>query len=227
MSFGPSRLKPLHDDILKKYPGEIARFDSGELEWKSKVFDELKKALRLSLRAQQDGRCVFCRRKIKVERRNATEDIEHFLDKSKSKYKKWAFTAVNLALACHPCNIQKSTRDMGDVSVSKASELTEFSGEYSWIHPYFDDYFENIEILDAWFYVVKKEAPRPGRAKKMIQDCLLDQVRTIEADALALLEKIGRIQNLALRCFEKENFARGKKLMSYAGYYAKNGWKYF
>lgn len=226
MSFGPSRLQPLHDDILKKYPGEIARFDAGELEWKSTAFDELKKALRLSLRAQQDGRCVYCRRIITIERRNAAEDIEHFLDKSKPKYKKWAFSAVNLALACHPCNMQKTTRDMGDAAVSSASALTDTSGEYSWIHPYFDDYFDNIEIMDAWIYLVKAEAPRPERASKMIKDCLLDQIATIEAGRVALLDRIVRIQNLAVRCFEKDNFARGMKLMGYAGDYTKNGWKF-
>ena len=225
MSFGPSRLQPLHSDILEKYPNEIARFEAGELEWSSAAFAELKKSLRLSLRVQQDGRCIYCRRKITIERRNAAEDIEHFLDKSKDKYKKWAFSAFNLALACHPCNMQKTTRDMGDADVSDALELTEASGEYSWIHPYFDDYFENIEIMDAWLYVIKKEAPRPERAKKMIKDCLLDQIKTIEADRIALLERISRLHNLAIRCIEK-NPGRAKKILEYTGYFTKNGWKF-
>ncbi|WDU65011.1 hypothetical protein LRS56_11460 [Pseudomonas poae] len=229
MSLGPSQLKPLHDDIIKKYSGEIARFAAGEVDWKHAVFDDLKKSLRVSLRLQQDGRCVYCRRKIKIERRNAAEDIEHFLDKSKDKYKKWAFTAVNLALACHPCNMQKSTRDMGDAVVSRASELTAASGEYSWIHPYFDDYFDNIEIMDAWLYVIKKGAPRPNRARAMIVDCQLDQIKTIEADRVALLDKVARLQDLASRCLERENKSnkdRALKLLETIGNYAKNGWKF-
>ncbi|HDS1738530.1 hypothetical protein NPS49_09735 [Pseudomonas putida] len=226
MSFGPSRLQPLHDGILKRYPAVIARFDSGELDWGNAAFAELKKSLRLSLRAQQEGRCIYCRRKILIERRNATEDIEHFLDKSKDKYKKWAFVAVNLALACHPCNMQKTTRDMGDDGVAVATELTETSGEYSWLHPYFDDYFENIEILDAWIYIVKKAAPRPARAKKMIQDCLLDQIKTIEADRAALLDRISRLQNMAMRCIDSNHLVRARRILKYATHLTENGWRY-
>ncbi|AVX89295.1 hypothetical protein PkP19E3_33185 (plasmid) [Pseudomonas koreensis] len=225
MSFGPTRLQPLHRDILNQYPDQIASFERGDLEWSSNEFTELKKSLRLSLRAQQEGRCIYCRRKITVERRNATEDIEHFLDKSKGKYKKWAFTAVNLALSCHPCNMQKCTRDMGDAGVSGAVELTEACGEYSWIHPYFDDYFENIEIMDAWLYIIKKDAPKPERARKLIQDCLLDQIKTIEADKVAIMHRIGRLHNLAARCVLK-NPERAKKILDYTGNFVKNGWKY-
>lgn len=225
MSFGPTRLQPVHANILNKYTVEISRFELGELEWSSKEFVELKKLLRVSLRGQQEGRCIYCRRKITVERRNATEDIEHFLDKSKDKYKKWAFSAVNLTLSCHPCNMQKSTRDMGDQDISNSAELTETCGEYSWIHPYFDEYFENIEILDAWLYVVKKEAPKPQRAMKMIQDCLLDQIRTIEADKIALMDRICRLHNLAARCV-MTNPGRAKKILDYTAHFTKNGWRY-
>jgi uncharacterized protein (TIGR02646 family) len=224
MSFGPTRLQPLHSDILNQYTNEIASFERGDLEWSSKEFTELKKLLRVSLRVQQDGRCIYCRRKITVERRNATEDIEHFLDKSKEKYKKWAFTAVNVALSCHPCNMQKSTRDMGDAGVSDAVELTETSGEYSWIHPYFDDYFDNIEIMDAWLYIIRKEAPKPERARKMIKDCLLDQIQTIEAGKTAVLDRINRLHNLASRCVLR-NPARAKKILDYTGNFTRNGWK--
>lgn len=225
MNFGPTRLEPLHVDILDKYKDEISSFEKGGLEWSSKEFAELKKSLRFSLRTQQDGRCIYCRRKITVERRNAAEDIEHFLDKSKDKYKKWAFSAVNLAISCHPCNMQKSTRDMGDAEVSKAYQLTETCGEYSWIHPYFDNYFDNIEIMDAWLYVIKKEAPRPERARKMIKDCLLDQITTIEADKNALLARINRLHNLAVRCIMR-NPARAKRILEYTCHITKNGWMY-
>jgi hypothetical protein len=96
------------------------------------------------------------------------------------------------------------------------SRLTEACGEYSWIHPYFDDYFENIEIMDAWLYIIKKVTPKPERARKLIQDCLLDQIKTIEADKVAIMHRIGRLHNLAARCVLK-NPERAKKILDYTG----------
>lgn len=225
MSLGPGRLHPTHRNLIKRHSGAIKKYVAGDLEWNSDDFTSLKKALRLSLRAQQQGRCIYCRRKVTVERRNAAEDIEHYLDKSKKKYRKWAFSPVNLAISCHPCNMQKSTKDMGDASIATATGLTDASGEYRWLHPYFDDYFENIEIVDAWLYIIKPNAPKANRARNMIRDCLLDQIQTIEAGKLALLSRIEKTNELALRCWDT-NPIRAKKLVAHSKMLAVNGWKY-
>ncbi len=225
MSLGPGRLQPTHRNLIKRHSPAIKLYVAGELDWNSDDFTSLKKSLRLSLRAQQHGRCIYCRRKITIERRNAAEDIEHYLDKSKKKYRKWAFSPVNLAISCHPCNMQKSTRDMGDASVAIAVGLTDVSGEYRWLHPYFDDYFENIEILDAWLYIIKPDAPNAIRAKNMIKDCLLDQIKTIEAGKSELLNRIVKTNELALRCLDT-NPGRAKKLITYGKALAIDGWKY-
>ncbi len=213
MSFGPGKLLPLHRAIIKQYKLEVSRFNKGELEWSSKELESLKKGIRLSLREQQDMRCVFCRRIIKTERRNATEDIEHFLDKSKSFYRKWAFSPVNLAIACHPCNMQKSTRDMGDAAIASARGLTADAGNYKWLHPYFDDYYENIEIHKGWVYTIKHKAPQADRARKMIKDCMLDCIQTIEKRSVSRTDRLARLHDLAFRSYKANRQERAEKLM--------------
>lgn len=225
MNFGPGKLYPSHRYIIKRHSTEITKFIDGQLEWKSKDFAALKQSLRISLRKQQQGRCVYCRRKISIERRNSAEDIEHYLDKSKKKYRKWAFSPVNLAIACHPCNMQKSTKDMGDATIALAPGLTACAGEFRWIHPYFDDYFENIEIIESWIYIIKANAPKADRAKNMIIDCKLDQIQTIEAGKNFVLDRIDKAQRLALKCFES-NPSRSRKLIEYAQILTKEGWKH-
>lgn len=224
MSFGPGTLSPTHRYILKQHKSNISRYLIGAIEWDSKDLAVVKRQIRISLREQQEGRCVYCRRMILIERRNATEDLEHYLDKSKPKYRKWAFSPVNIALACHPCNLQKSTRDMGDARVSSSGSLTASAGEYRWIHPYFDDYFENIEILREWLYVVKAGAPSPSRARNMINDCELDKISTIEMRKSLLLRKINRLQIMALRCFYK-NPERSRKLIVVSQQLVTSAWQ--
>ena len=225
MNFGPGKLYPNHRYIIKRHTTEITKYIEGHLEWKSKDFAPLKHSLRISLRKQQHGRCVYCRRKISIERKNTAEDIEHYLDKSKEKYRKWAFSPVNLAIACHPCNMQKSTKDMGDATIALALGLTANAGEFRWIHPYFDDYFENIEIIESWIYIIKANAPKGDRAKNMIIDCKLDQIQTIEAGKKFVLDRIDKAQRLALKCFDS-NPSRSKKLIEYAQILTKEGWKH-
>lgn len=225
MSFGPGKLYPNHRHIIKRHSTGITKYIEGQIEWNNTQLAPLKHSLRILLRTQQQGRCVYCRRKISIERRNTAEDIEHYLDKSKEKYRKWAFSPVNLAIACHPCNMQKSTKDMGDETISLALGLTAGAGEFRWIHPYFDDYFENIEIIESWIYIIKANAPKANRAKNMIIDCKLDQIQTIEAGKKIVLDRIGKAQLLALKCFES-NRSRSKKLLEYAQILTKEGWKH-
>lgn len=224
MSFGPGKLVPTHRLIIRRYKPEIARFNKGELEWKSQELASLKLGIRLALREQQEGRCIFCRRRILIERRNASEDIEHFLDKSKDSYRRWAFSPVNLAIACHPCNFQKTTKDMGDAAIAAARGLTSNSGEYKWLHPYFDDYYENIEIQPGWIYMIKNGAPRAGRARQMIRDCMLDSIQLIEGRKTKFVERLTRLQGLALRCL-KSNPGRAEKLLLAAQAMGASDWK--
>lgn len=223
MTLGPGKLAPTHKFIIRRYKPEIKRFNSGELNWQSRELSPLKKTIRMLLRKQQMGRCIYCRRKILIERRNATEDIEHFLDKSRDYYRRWAFSPVNLAIACHPCNLQKSIRNMGDARVISAQWLTSSSGQFTWLHPYFDDYHENIEIRPGWIYLIKNGAPRSAQARKMIKDCMLDSIQNIEGGRTIFLARLTRLQKLAFSCI-RSNPSRAEKLLKAAELMTTHGW---
>lgn len=177
----------------KKYKNLINRCNSGKIKWKDKVLDGLKQQIRLVLRSLQEGRCIYCRRLIIIERRNAYEDIEHYLDKSKPQYVKWSFSCVNLSLSCHACNFEKSTREMGDAAIQTSTSYTSTTGMYKWLHPYFDDYHSNLEIRKGWVYSVKQNAPQRTRAENLIKDCKLDQISRIEAHSQKIKDSIYRL----------------------------------
>lgn len=226
MNLGPGTLVPSHRKILKKtaYRRVLRLYRRGKLEWKDTLLADVKAELRLALRHQQDGRCMFCRRRIIVERKNAYESIEHFLDKSKAHYKKWSFSPVNLTVACHACNFQKSTIDLGDGAIKAAIALKSTSGGFKWIHPYFDNFHENIEVLPGWIYRVKDHAPKAAEAEAMIVRCDLNQIRSIEAYAQLVKRKVLRLTELAGRCVELEKYGRAAKLLAESKRFQKDTW---
>lgn len=137
--------------------------------------------------------------------KNACEDIEHYLDKSKHQYRKWAFCCINLTLACHACNLQKSTKNLGAGLVAPLGIRQYARGPnlYTWLHPYFDNYHDNIEIGPGWTYKIKAGAPSPLKAQKLIDDLLLDDIKKIEADAEAVKSELARLNTLAMECLKR------------------------
>lgn len=222
---GPQVLSPMHRHILKRAinRSDLIKFRQGKLEWKSKEFKTAREYLRKSLRLQQAGRCIYCRRVILLERKNSLEDIEHFLDKSKAHYRRWTFSPVNLAIACRPCNFVKSTRDLGDASAQTSFQYSATMGTFTWIHPYYDNYHDNIEINKGWIYQVKATAPNPSGAFAMIQDLQLAELQSMHAYASEIKDKIYRLTILAQRCIQK-NPARAIKLLDLSVTLQKDAW---
>lgn len=218
MNLGPG---VLHKSIVRsivnrsEYKNAIKRYINGEIEWKDAQLNDLKRRVRLALRAHQEGRCVYCRRLIKVERRNACEDIEHYLDKSKPLYRKWAFCCVNLSLACHACNLEKGGRNLGASLVGPAGSTIDGCGGglYVWLHPYFDNYHEHIDIGRGWTYKVKAGAPHPLKAKQMIDDLKLKEIERIESEAERVKYAISRLTRLAMKSYKAGRNDRGMKFL--------------
>lgn len=226
MNLGPSRLYPAHRYLLKNGVNKLDRLLvlNGTIAWKDNRFKQVKLNLRHALREQQQGRCIFCRRMITIERRNALEDIEHYLDKSKPHYKKWTFCPVNLAIACRPCNFVKSTAELGDAAVVTANEYVATMGVFKWIHPYFDDYHQNVEILKGWVYRVRPAAPNQQAAENMIRDLQLDKLATMHAYATEVKGKILRLTELAFKAVKMNNLPRAQALLQASATYQQQVW---
>lgn len=217
MKLGPSILKLTHRKVINRKENKelIREYINGSIDWSDKSLSKIKDQIRVILRKEQDNRCIYCRRIIKAERRNSTEHIEHYLDKSKPDYKKWAFSPLNLTLACHSCNIVKNTKDLGDIALKKARDIQSGIGRFKWLHPYFDNYHDNIEINEGWLYAVKNTAPNATAASKMISDCELDKIEKIEGISEAIKRRQARITELISRSLANENYERAKKLIAW------------
>lgn len=209
-------MSPAHRSVIKKkgYKKAIHSYRHGKIQWADKQLAGMRIDLRKSLRAQQSGRCYFCRQLVLQERRNACEDIEHYLDKSKLHYRKWTFSPVNLTIACHPCNLQKGNRDLGDAAIRGSTSLRVGSGSFRWLHPYFDDYHRNIEIHPGWVYAVKASAPKAAEAAAMLRDLELDQIERIQQTRQRYVDLLERTVVLMDKLIERNevNKPRMKKL---------------
>ena len=209
MTLGPRMLikEPIRS-ILKvpKVRSGKELFNEGIIDWSHKALADLKLLIRKELRKQQHGRCIYCRRPLILERKNAYEDLEHFLDKSKPNFRKWALCCVNISLSCRACNFQKSTKNLGIGLAPPAGTLMYARGPglYSWIHPYFDDFNEHIHVGQGWTYVVRATAPFPVLAQTMIDDLDLVQIESIEARSEKIKSEISRLTNLGMECFKRK-----------------------
>ncbi|RTZ16869.1 hypothetical protein EJ063_08770 [Vibrio aquaticus] len=211
---GPSSLNIPHRKVLNRKENKklIKKYLQGEIGWSDKSLKLMKDNIRTLLRNEQEDRCIYCRRIIKIDRRNVSEDIEHYLDKSRDYYKKWAFSPLNLTLSCRPCNFVKNTKDLGDPSMRTTNNILNGVGRFKWIHPYFDDYHANIEIKKGWLYSIKQGAPNPTASAQMISNCELDKIERIERIGEEIKERQSRITDLMLKCMAKQQHARSQKL---------------
>lgn len=227
MTLGPTQLS------VKKCPtrmvlrrgdnrARIKRYHANSLDWSDASLSGLRGAIRRVLRVEQDGRCVYCRRRILIERRNAYEDIEHFLDKK--KYRKWTFTHLNLALACRPCNMVKGMKDLGTPAVLGAISYPTSAIGLAWLHPFLDEYHSNIEIGKGWTYKVKANAPGAVRAAAMITGCGLAEVETIEAHAEAIKRHMLRLTVLAEKAAKRKHSNIVSALLSELRSYQERHW---
>ena len=124
------------------------------------------------------------------------EDIEHYLDKSKPCYRRWGIHPYNLTLSCKACNFEKGTKDIGDGIVKGAFRHPPRNGGYSWVHPYYDNYDDNIQIQKGQIYSVSATALHPIQARALISDLKLDKLKELEKRKYDTLEKIKRVNNI-------------------------------
>ncbi|HHO3379400.1 HNH endonuclease family protein [Morganella morganii] len=229
MTLGPAQLpvsSNLNRVILRRreYRLLFKNFFDEKITWGDSSLSTIKKTLRMNLRAQQDGRCIYCRRLILIERRNVYEDIEHFLDKSRAQYRRWAFNYLNLSLACHACNFEKSTKDLGVPGSQASSRYLSGVGIYRWLHPYFDDYHANVTIGKGWVYTVRQGAPAAVQAARMIMECKLSEIETIEAYGEVIKKRVHRLTVLTGKAIKHQRYALASRLVDESQRYQDEQW---
>lgn len=142
--------------------------------WSKKIATNLKSNIRKKLIQQQKPksqdelpipRCFYCKRPLFADMGYTSPiggDIEHILNKSNTEYRFFTFSPFNLALACRRCNHIKNRKDLLQTAYTSPSstnieeiydhitniDILNYIGENSkWIHPYYDNYHECMEIF--------------------------------------------------------------------------------
>jgi len=183
----------------------ISKLLSGEIEWNDGSLKPLKDAIRELLRKEQDEVCPYCQRIIIPERRNLNEHIEHILDKSKTKYKKFSLTASNLILACHGCNVEKGQKDLLEEGTPAPIHLYVDSLPFIWPHPYGDVMLDCVQKDPGPVYSPITGSGRETQAERMIRDLKLNETRNLERRHGRLTDRKIRIFNILGRLAEKDD----------------------
>ena len=165
----------------KAFIKPIAAYLAGLIDWNNTTLIPVKNLVRVLLRAEQEETCPYCQRLIIPERRNMTEHIEHYLDKSHEEYRKFGLTATNLVLACPGCNIEKGTRDLVVDGKAKPLHLSIAEAPFRWPHPYFDDMTAFVRRDPGSVYSIVPGSGREAEAQQMITDLKLDTIEHAES----------------------------------------------
>ena len=133
------------DDIqLIKKAIEISE-ETGVKLWDQDILKPVKKKIKSSFRGLLGERCCYCCKNTFGEF-NMVLDIEHILPKA--HFKQFEFSPFNLSVACKRCNMNIKGEDrtfLKDQTIAK--ENPEDEGNYKFIHPNFNDYFQHIQYI--------------------------------------------------------------------------------
>lgn len=208
-----ARLNPVARRALKRkaFRKPIADYLAGAIEWDHSSLQPVKDLVRTLLRTEQDEICPYCQRLIIPERRNMTEHIEHYLDKSHAEYRKFGFTATNLVLACIGCNMTKTTKDLVVAGKAKPVHLTIAEAPFRWPHPYFDDMTDSLHKAPGPVYSAIPGSLRQVETQQMITDLKLDTLENAESHHGRLVAEQNRLWgevNALMKHRTPENMAK-------------------
>jgi len=177
------RLRPVVRAVVRRkvFQKPIADYLAGTIKWSDPSLKPVKDLIRKVLKAEQDEICPYCQRLIVPERRNVSEHIEHYLDKSRACYRKFAFTATNLVLSCQGCNVEKGTRDLVVKGKTRPVHFSQAAAPFRWPHPYFDSMSDCVLKRNGPVYSVITGSGREAEAQQMIVDLKLDTIRSSES----------------------------------------------
>lgn len=136
---------------------------SGDL-WDSTAKDicDIKKAIKDHYIIAQDYTCPYCKQRIEVNH-NASWDAEHIIPKR--THPRFLFEPLNLCVSCKDCNNEK--RDKPVLVNNTRKTLPVNSVDYIISHPHFDDFNDNIRVIEIAGYYL----PLSDKGRKTIEIC--------------------------------------------------------
>ena len=139
-------------------------------DWGKEIFDDIKRKIIPHLRAEQDNKCCYCKRKLGFDIREV--EIEHIIPKS--THLKFAFHSRNLALSCPGCNTKKSTKAVLNGNITSYPRTSEV---FKIVHAHYDSYPEHIRIDNESVYIAQS-----SKGSETITICELFRLNIVEAN---------------------------------------------
>ncbi len=115
-------------------------------DWSKKCFCDFKENLKEHMRSVQNNKCCYCKKELFHD--IGEVDIDHIL--SKSKFPKFTFYPLNLALSCRSCNTKKGSKNV--LVKSHIREYPVHGNAYSIVHPNIDDFNEHLAINEGYVF---------------------------------------------------------------------------
>lgn len=137
-------------------------------DWSKSQFRDLKYSLRTYLRFIQGNQCCYCKRYLPWDMKSV--DIEHIVNKD--DHWTFGFEPKNLALSCPACNSCKTSQET--LSIPNVANYPSYAGAFLIVHPYFDNYSENIAIQFPIYSAIT------DKGTKTIKMCKLDRLVEVE-----------------------------------------------
>lgn len=151
-------------------------FTGNHKDWELEEFDDFKSKVKDYLRIEQRNRCCYCKKILHYDKKEV--DIEHIIPKSRRP--RFTFLNYNLALSCPACNTTKSTHLPLVTATRKTFPYK--SADYKVVHPYFDYYFQEIEIIKDVF--IKSKG---AKGDWTIEKCGLDTMEKAKDKIMDLM----------------------------------------
>ncbi|MCH7295825.1 HNH endonuclease [Acinetobacter higginsii] len=104
---------------------------------------ELKRFIRSHFLNQTNNTCFYCKHQIPSQH-GRYWDIDHILPKS--LYSNFLFESENLIVSCVDCNSAKGNKNPHKSKNTKVKKLPKGSDKYTFIHPFYDNYDDHIQI---------------------------------------------------------------------------------
>lgn len=121
-----------------------AFLEGGDI-WNNEIIKDLKRKIKLHYRSINSEQCCYCRRDMQDEF-NMVIDIEHILPKKNPLFTNLMFEIQNLNISCKRCNMNiKNEKVDFIVDINNIVPDYRHSNKYHFIHPNFDNYFDNID----------------------------------------------------------------------------------
>ena len=164
------------------------------VDWENVVFNDLKSNIIKHLREEQKNKCCYCKRELGFDIKSV--DIEHIIPKS--KYEQFTFFPKNLALSCPGCNTKKG---MKEVLKTHIVRYPKDSVNFKIIHAHYDNYSQNIKILDDCVFVALS-----SKGSETITICELFRLIVVEENAKKSKSKtdIAKLTDLIINADEND-----------------------